>query len=191
MKQRESCTAETVLIRLLMSIAIIAAIMILVSVGWIHLQISLDEHQVEQECHRLEAILSTMVESGVSRDLDEVNSAEGTKRIVTLSLPESLLYVSLGGDPDPFNNGILTSNLTENGASIFFKITGGSKHVIWLPEQKFQFREGTYYQNKWIIKDEGNSFIIHPSQTTLLIFELIQKNDKVYILIHGNDDINP
>jgi hypothetical protein len=132
-----------------------------------------------------------MVGSGVARDVDEVNTAEGTKRVQTFILPDSLVFICFGGDPDLENNGGRSPGLTEDGASIFYQIEGGSKHVMWLPKETYKFREGTYTNSKWVIAREGQSYILQGGGKTTLVFELVQKNHVNYILIKANDGIEP
>jgi hypothetical protein len=83
----------------------------------------------------------------------------------------------------------LETGLTEDGSAIFYRVGGGSKHVIWLSEE-FKFREGDYTNNKWVINGDGQGFIITSEGKTTLVFELVQKNDERYVLIHSNDKID-
>jgi hypothetical protein len=176
-------------IRLIISLAIIAAIAVLIAFACGNLRTVLAEQEVEGQCRLLESSLSTMVGSGASRDLDAFSAPEGSKRIQTFSLPDSLMYLSFGGDPDSSNTGVLTSGLTEDGAVIFYQVQGGSKKVIWLPKETYKFREGTFVDNKWVIQGDGHSFIIRRGGTISLVFERVTKNHQVYILIHENDEI--
>jgi hypothetical protein len=189
MRRINTNAVETIPIRLIISIAIIAAIVLLIVIASNSLRTLLAEHQVEQECRLLESSLSTMIGGGIPRDVDEVDTAEGTKRIQTFSLPDSLVYLSFGGDPDTMNRGVLEPGLTEDGAAIFYKVEGGSKKVIWLPKETFKFREGTYIDNRWVIDGAGQSFIVHTGGKITLVFERVQKSHLFYILIHGNDEI--
>jgi hypothetical protein len=191
MKKMDTVAVEMIPIRLIISITIIAAILVMIGVGSLTLRTYLAEHQVEQQCRLLESTLSTMVSSGVPRDVDEFNTAEGTKRVQTFTLPDSLVYLSFGGDPDPENNGERIPGLTEDGASIVYRVEGGSKQVIWLPKETYKFREGIYTDNKWIIAGEGQSYIMQGEGKTTLVFELVQKNHVNYILIQANDGIEP
>jgi len=179
---------EMIPIRFIISLAIIAAIAIMMVFASGSLHTLLAEHQVEQECRLLESTLSTMVGSGVPRDVDEASAAEGTKRVQTFTLPDSLLYLSFGGDPDSLNTGVLKTGLIEDGAAIFYRVDGGSKQVIWLPKETYKFREGTYVDNKWVINGTGQSFIVHSGEKITLVFERVQKNHVTYILIHGTDE---
>ena len=181
---------EMIPVRLIISIAIISAIAVMTVFASSSLRTLLAEHQVEQECRLLESTLSTMVGSGVPRDVDEASTAEGTKRVQTFTLPDSLLYLSFGGDPDSLNTGVLKPGLIEDGAAIFYMVEGGSKQVIWLPKETYKFREGTYVDHKWVINGTGQSFIVHSGGKITLVFERVQKKHVIYILIHGANERN-
>ena len=182
----DTVATEMIPIRLIICIVITAAIVSVVGMGFHSLSIMVAEHQVEQECRILESTLITMVESGMARDVNAIHVAEGTKRVQTFTLPDSLIYLSFGGDPDPRNDGKWTSELTEDGAAIFYKVQGGNKHIIWLPKDKFKFREGVYGDNKWTMNGEEQSFILNGGGKATVVFELVQKNHINYILIHAN-----
>jgi hypothetical protein len=180
---------EMLPIRLIISLAIIAAIAVLIVVASGNLRTVLAEHEVEGQCRLLESSLSTMVGTGGFRDVDAFSAPEGSKRMQTFSLPDSVMYLSFGGDPDPSNTGVIAPGLTEDGAVIVYQVQGGSKNVIWLPKETYKFREGTYVDNKWIIQGDGQSYIIQGGGTTTLVFERVTKNHQVYIFIHENDEI--
>ncbi|MDH7517311.1 MAG: hypothetical protein QHH19_03095 [Candidatus Thermoplasmatota archaeon] len=191
MRKPDEFASEMIPIRLLISIAVISAIAIMVTIGYNNLNVVFAENNVENECRSLESKLYTMVSSGVARDLDEIDAGDGTKRVHTFSLPNSIIYLSFGVDPDPENNGILRTGLTCNGSVIFYKVQGGSKHVIWLSEEKFRFREGKNTGDKWVINGEGQGFIIKNSGETSLVFELVKRDSETFILIQANDGIEP
>lgn len=189
MKPVDSLAAEMIPIRLLISIAIVAAIAVIVGVGMGMLRTSLAQHQVEKQCHDLLSSLDTMVRSGAPRDLEERLAVAGTTRVQTLVLPDDLLYLSFGGDPDAANTGVLRPQISDDGAVIVYKIQGGSKEVIWLPEGVYRFREGCLSNHSWTLRGDGESYILDHGGTCTLVFELVEKNHKIYILIHGNDGI--
>jgi len=180
---------EMLPIRLLISIAIIAAITLILIMGSQTLRIYLAEHQVEHECRQMQSALATMMSSGVGRDLDDKDAPEGTKRVCRFLLPDSLVYLTFGGDPEKNNDGVLHSNLTEDGSVLCYKVQGGSKHVIWFPGKTYRFREGMLANNTWVIHGDGDSYIIRHGGTLTLVFELVEKNHEQYILIYGIDEI--
>jgi hypothetical protein len=126
-----------------------------------------------------------MVASGVPRDVDDVNAVDGTKRVQTFTLPDSLVYLSFGGDPDPLNTGVVTLGVVDDGSAIIYRVEGGSKQVIWFPEKTYKFREGAYVSDKWVINGAGRSYVISGGGKTTLVFEYVQKNHVMYILIYG------
>jgi len=191
MRRKNDFAAEMIPIRLIISIAIIAAIALMIGVGFRNLSITLAENQIEIECRTLESKLYTMMGSGVARDVDEINAGEGTKRSITFNLPDSLMYLAFGVDPDPDNDGELETGLTENGSAIFYRVSGGSKHVLWLTQDEYRFREGKYIDGKWVINGDGQGYIITSGGSTTLTFELVQKNHEIYILIQATDTIDP
>lgn len=189
MIKSDEFASEMIPIRLLISIAIISAITIMVTIGYNNLNIIFAENTVENECRSLYSELHTMIGSGIARDLDETDAGEGTKRIHTFNLPSNIAYLSFGVDPDPENEGISKTGLTYDGSVIFYKAQGGSKHVLWLSEDKYRFREGKYVEGKWVINGDEQGFIIRNSGETSLVFELVKQNNDTLILIHCNDGI--
>lgn len=189
MRQCNNAAVEMLPIRLMMSIAMIAAIIVLlVSVAGT-LRVFLAEQQVEQQCLSLQATLSIMVADGAFRDVDDRSASEGTRRVYTFVLPDSLVYLSFGGNPDAYHSGLFTPTLVEDGAVIFYQVQGGSKKVIWLSYHAPKFREGIYDHDQWIINGSGHSYIIHGGGTITLVFECIQKNNRHYVLIYHDASI--
>jgi len=187
MKRVDNTASEMIPMRLVISMAVIAVISFMVAFGYNSFSITLAENQVENECNILESKLYTMVGSGVYRDVDEINASDGTKRTHTFDLPDNLMFLAFGVDPDPDNDGNFDTGLTSNGSVIFYRIAGSNKQVIWFPEEDFKFREGKYVNNKWIINNDEQGFIFGSGGKTTLTFELVEKNHAKCILIHSND----
>ena len=183
MRQYNNYAVDMIVLRFIISVVIIATIIFITVIAFNTFGPMLEEHQVEQQCLMLESSLSTMIGSGVSRDIDEVDAADGTKRIQTFMLPDSLIYLSFGGDPDEMNTGELSSGLTEDGSVIFYKVDGGRKQSIWLPKPSYKFREGVFIGNRWVINGTGQSFLICSSGKTTLVFECVRQDRCSYILV--------
>lgn len=188
MRKMNEYAADMIPTRLIVSITVVSAIALMVFFGLLNLNVILAENQIENDCRALESKIYTMLSSGVPRDIDETGTGDGTKRSHTFNLPDSILFLSFGVDPDENNDGVLETGLTENGAVIYYKVQGGSKHVIWLDE-RFRFREGKFENNKWIIHGNGEGFVLTSSGEAILNFELVEKSHSVYVLIHENDGI--
>lgn len=191
MSDRSTAAMEMLPVRLMISLAMIAAIVGLAMVAAGNLRVMRAEQEIETACRSLLASLCTMVADGAFRDVADLSSPEGTKRIHTFRLPDSLVYLSFGGDPDPANSGSWTSQLLEDGAVIVYKVQGGSKKILWLPIETYKFREGRYEHTSWVIEGQGNSFILTTAGTVTLVFECVQKQHQNYILIHQNDEQYP
>jgi len=185
---KDCYAAEMIPIRLLISIAVVSAIMLMVFFGFLNLKVALAEKQIENDCRALESKIHTMSSSGVTRDVDEIGAGDGTKRTQNFDLPDSIVFLSFGVDADEDNDGVLETGLTENGAVIYYKVDGGSKKVMWLDED-FRFREGKKDNGRWGINGFGEGFILQNPGESMLSFEFVEKNSKTYILIHSNDGI--
>jgi hypothetical protein len=186
---RQTIAIDHLPVRLVMSLALIAAIVCIFcgASGWMHTFLA--EQQIEYQCRQLEASLRTMVQSGATRDVDDPLAVEGAKRVQRFILPDTLVFLSFGGNPDPTNQGWFTSELSGHGAAIFYKVQGGSTQVLWFPEETFRFREGFCVDSHWTLHDAGYSFILHQGGKCELIFEHVEKNHENFILIYQTDDI--
>ncbi len=173
-----------------MSLSIIAAIVFIIASasGWVRTYQA--QQQIDNQCHLLEASLLTMVQSGASRDVDDLHAAEGAKRLQQFTLPNSLVFLCFGGNPDPSDHGSFSSALSDESSVICYKVQGGSTQVIWFPGESFQFREGLLVDSRWTLHDAGQSFILHHGGVYSLVFEHVEKNHESYILIHNTDDID-
>jgi len=188
MRKMNEYAADMIPTRLMISAAIVSAIILMILLGLLNLNVILAENQIENDCRALESKIYTMLSSGVPRDVDETGAGDGTKRSHTFNLPDSILFLSFGVDPDENNDGVLETGLTENGAVIYYKVQDGSKHVIWFDE-RFRLQEGKFENNKWIIHGSGEGFVVTSSGEVTLNFELVEKNHIIYVLIHENDGI--
>ena len=176
--------------RALISIIMVGIIVALAFIGLQHAMKIQAEKQVKRECDELVSYLSTLVSGGYARDVDNPLDIQMHTRSIELKLPDDLVYIGFGIDPDENNDGILRSGLTANGSCIFYKIEGLSKKVIWLDED-FKFREGNFDDNRWLIKTPQQGYIIDGGGDYILTFELVKKAGMTYILVHSEDIYNP
>ncbi len=175
-------------VRLIISIAIIASISILFSIGFFSFGITVSENDVGSQVNYLLSNLDTMIASGFARNIYEPHCLDGTKRSISFDLPDNIMYLSFGCDPDIDNNGILESDLLEKGNVIFYRVSNGNKKVFWL-DSKIKFREGEFEDDKWVINHPDQGFIIKKGGKTTIIFELVERFNQKYVLIQANDNI--
>jgi len=172
-------------VRATISIILAIAIVTLAYVGLQNAMKEKEEGSVRRQCEELIALLSTMVKSGNARDVENPFDFTGDAREYNFTFPAHLVYIGFGVDPDPDNNGVLESGLTDEGNCIFYRVEGRSKQVIWL-EESMKFREGKYENGRWTIR-EPEGYIIDGGGEITLIFELVEKNGEKYILIQAED----
>ncbi|MFO7676994.1 MAG: hypothetical protein R6V50_01220 [Thermoplasmatota archaeon] len=189
-RRRFDCyAAEMIPIRMIISIGIIAGISLLLAVGYATMSVKHAENMIKNDILSLQSQLYLMTATGTPRDVDEIAAAEGTKRVQIFTLPSSIQYLSFGVDPDKNNTGILSPGLDEDGAVIFYKVSGSSKNVIWLSQNQIRFREGVFNQtkNSWDINKEPQGFILESPGEVKISFELVKQQDEFYILIQATD----
>lgn len=175
--------------RALMSIVVAGIIVALAFVGIQYVTKIWAEKQVEEECNNLVSSISTMVASGNARDVLNPQDSQGDSRNIKLNLPSKLVYLGLGVNPDPDNNGVLESGLTANGSCIFYKTEGMSRGVIWL-DDNIKFREGIEDNGRWVINEPQQGFIIRGGGKYHITFELVEDGygDR-YVLVLSNDGL--
>lgn len=188
MRKIDDFAADLIPIRLIISVAIVAAISFIVFFGLINLRIVITENQIKNECCDIESKIYSMIQNGISRDVDENGAGDGTRRVHSFNLPDNIVYLSFGVDPDKYNTGVFESGLTSDGCVIFYRVEGSSKKVIWLNE-KFRIREGKIEGGRWVLNTPHQGYIIISGGDIVLNFELVEKNHVIYILVHGNDGI--
>jgi len=134
LRKFDDIAADIIPVRLIVSVTVIAAISFIVFFALINLRVILAENQIENECRSIKSKLYSMIENGASRDVDESGASDGTRRVHIFDLPDNVVYLAFGVDPDKDNAGVFESGLTSDGCAIFYKVKGGSKKVIWLNE---------------------------------------------------------
>ncbi|MDD3492169.1 MAG: hypothetical protein PHU95_02715 [Candidatus Thermoplasmatota archaeon] len=178
-------------LRMLISLVVGAGIVAVVFVGLRGALHTAAEKQVERECHEILSSLSTMVASGDARWASNPEMARGDTRSMEITMPDELVFLGFGIDPDPDNDGVLSSGLTANGSCIFFKTEGRGKRAIW-DTGGVRFREGTQENGRWAVHEPQQGYIIRGGGTYHLTFELVADYDgTTYVLIWAQDKIAP
>ncbi len=171
-------------IRLLMSIVVIAVISMLLYTGIKNWMIISAENNVQEQIGELVAMFQEMI-SGSARDVlyENFKIQSGEVRTFTFNLPSSLIYLGIGTDPDPDNDGKLERGIMEDGKVIVYRIGKGSKKFYWL---NIKIRLGKYEEGNWIIKKPAEGLILTKGKYKIS-FELVEYHYEKYILIHANN----
>ena len=182
----DSDAVEMIPIRFVISITVVAVIVGLVLVGLQSLSVTFAEAEVRNVCSQAIAEIETMF-GGDARDVSDPFAAEGSKRSIVFDLPDSLVFLGFGVDPDPDGVGGLEPGVTADGCLLCFQVDGGGKQIIWCTSELIRFREGVFRDNVWLLGEEG--FIVTGGGETMLTFELVQYQKEVFVLIQANDGI--
>ena len=186
---REKRGATFIPVRLVMSIVIIVAISGLFYAGLKYWMPLIEEKKMDRQVNEINAMFQEMVK-GSARNValgENYKEEYGERRKFEFDLPSKLVYLGLGVDPDPFNNGSLRRGITGDGSIIVYKIEGRSKKVYWTDEN-IKLRLGEYKNKNWVIKDPPEGLILKGGGVhKKVIFELVEYHDKKYILIYANN----
>jgi len=178
-------------LRMLISLVVGAGIVTVAFLGLRNALHTAAEKQVERECDEILSSLSTMVASGDARRASNPEMTRGDTRRMEITLPNELIFLGFGIDPDPDNDGVLSSGLTANGSCIFFKTEGRGKRVMW-DTGGVRFREGTQENGRWTVHEPHQGYIIRGGGTYHLTFELVEDYDgTTYVLIWAQDKMVP
>jgi hypothetical protein len=172
---------EMVPIRLVVSIAVIGAVVGLCVAGFALVRPAGDAGVLRGECEGAVGMLAGLVRGGVPRDLRDPDAALGTRRVVSFNVPAGCVYLSFGGDPDPEGDGRRISSITGTGAVIVFQVQGAGKEVFWLTEP-VGFRAGIRDGERY--KASGGSLVLQSCGKATLVFELVRDAEEMYILVY-------
>jgi hypothetical protein len=178
----DSCGVEMIPIRLVISIAVIGAVVGLCAAGFMVVQPASDAGVLRMQCERAVGTLAGLVRGGVPRDLRDSDAALGTRRVMSFTVPEKCVYLSFGGDPDPDDDGVLGQGVTGAGAMIVFRVQGSGEEVFWLSEP-VGFRAGVIDGQRYVRED--GCFVLRGGGKMTLVFELIRDAEGIYILVYS------
>ena len=176
--------------RVILSIVVIAAITGLFYVGIKNAIPLIEENNMEKQIEELETAFHQMVK-GDTRDIalqQDYKTEYGERIIYNFRLPSHLVYLGIGADPDPNNNGKYQCKLTNDGSIIVYKIEGRSKQIYWLDDD-IKLRLGEYRNNNWLIKKPYEGLVLTGNGKYEITFELVKYHDEKYILIYANNTV--
>lgn len=179
---------DTVPQKIIFYLVLTGVIIILVAVAWNNISPYIEGSQIEKEINGLSVELLS-IQNGYLRDLNEVDSTEGSMCVAQLSLPDSVQYMSLGVDPDPDLDGNLSNSAwnAENNTIIIQHYNGVKKRFL-IGGEKINFRKGSLDKNgNWNLDtnnlSENKGIVIQNPVSGEFIFELVLYDNK-YTLSH-------
>jgi len=176
--------------RFVLTVALIAVITGIFYVGMRNVIPLIEENNVERQIEKLDNLFHQMI-MGDTRDvaLQQNYKTEYGERIVyEFKLPSDIVYLGIGTDPDPNNNGKLQCKLMGNGNVIVYKIEGRSKKIYWL-DKDIKLCLGEYKNNNWLIKKPEEGLVIIHGGKYEITFELVKYHDEKYIIMYANNTV--
>jgi hypothetical protein len=147
----DTVAADTIPLKLVVYLALLAAILILISQAWSTAVPTIDDAEIRSQIETASlSILS--IQRGYARSAAERYNPEGTMCTLEFSLPVSVRYVSFGVDPDPDCNGNLSdSGWIQENNTIIYQYKNGVKNKVFLEGDPVYFVKGEGdYEGVWM-----------------------------------------
>lgn len=178
----DNCIAsEMIPIRLLMSITIIAAIILLAFVGFQKVETTNEMQRFEDELVVLRSELCLLCETGESRDIRDPYAPSGSTRVFSVHIPSSLSTLSFGSYP--WASSSIDQYESDISSGIFYQTTQGETKALWC-DSSIIFRKGVYQDSRWMVSNETPYFTFSESATLTVTFEQIYDTDSTVIIIY-------
>ncbi len=192
----DTAAADTIPLKLVVYLGLLAAVLILVAQAWNTAGPVLGDAQIKSQAEA--ASLSIIsIQEGYARDSAEIYSPEGTMCILKFSLPASVRYISFGVDPDPECNGQLNdSEWTLENNIIIYQYKNGVKKRLFLEGKPVHFIKGELdSEGRWTPEEsretnqtqlslEKAGVVIEYPVSGEFIFEMVTQNGIKYTMSH-------
>ncbi len=194
---KDDSGAMEIPLRLVVYVILTGAIVALVIFGLSHIYPGITANTMEKQLGDIAVSLNTM-QNGGARNLVDPASPTGNIRTFKIIVPDEVVYVSFGADPDPDNDGNLTNTalglLTERGNVMFYRSEKGGKTRIPL-DDIIEIREGVLEDGRWVVNNEGGKqygVVLQGKGISEITFELVYDpvSKQRYTLAHFTDKIN-
>ena len=182
MRSFDDEAVEFLPIRLMISMVIIGVITLLFILGSSRVSREVADNQIEQQLLDLETKLNLLVTTGSPRDLDHP-IINGSLRSYRLYIPEHVHYVCFGGDPTIETEDSDMIQHHRMMSSIVYLCEPKSKRIRWL-DQKIRLVKGSRINDEWTLPPNPEMFVCTESGTYDLCFELVERNNDIYVMIY-------
>jgi hypothetical protein len=187
---------DTIPLKLVVYLGLLAAILLLLIQAW-HTAIPvLEDAQIKAQTEAASvSILS--IQGGYTRNSADRYSPEGSMCTLKFSIPASIRYISFGVDPDSECNGRLNDSewVLENN-TIIYQYKNGVKNRLFLKGTAVHFAKGERNpEGVWIplADQENNETFLASEETGVVIedpisgeylFEMVSRNGVRYTMSH-------
>lgn len=188
--------ADSIPLKLVVYMGLLAAVLLLLAQAWENASPVLDEAEIEAQVEAAGLSLRS-IQNGYARPLEDRYSPEGSTCTLTLSLPDSIRYLSFGADPDPDCSGNLSDSewKLENN-TLIYQYKNGVKQRVLLEGETLHFLKGVAdEEGNWVpaASRENNETAPILKETGIVIeypvsgefaFELVSENGARYTMSH-------
>jgi hypothetical protein len=176
---KNTTAAEFIPIRLMISVAVIAAISFLVFTGFQSIQSSSEIDSFENQLHMIQSEISLLYATGEARDLEDTFAPTGTTRVFSIHIPSLVTSISFGASDLSYKD-----IPNEDGSSgIFYKYAGGAQRAVWCDDQVV-FLRGLVQESRWVTDGTSPFFSFSSSCEMNVTFELVSQDEHRFILIY-------
>jgi hypothetical protein len=192
----DTTAADTIPLKLVVYLGLLAAVLILVAQSWHTASPVLEDAQIKDQAETSSLSIRS-IQEGYARDTAESQSPEGTTCTLKFSLPASVRYISFGVDPDPECNGQLSdSEWTLENNTIIYQYKNGVKKRVFLEGKPVHFIKGEQnLEGIWMpLGSQENTYMqLSPEKTGVVIeypvsgeflFELVTQGGIRYTMSH-------
>ncbi len=172
--------AETLVIRLLISIVLIVTIFVLAAYGIQHFERHNTQATLDAQTNTVISAATSLIEHGSARNLNDPKAEAGSMRTIHLSLPPQTRYLCFGCKP--------TQNLTDtliinDGAVLCSQIQGTSAETLWLNDH-IKFRWADTSDSLFLPTNSQKGLLLtQPGEYTLTL-ELVSDHEDYLILVY-------
>ena len=181
MIRSDTTAAEMIPIRLMISIAVIAAITFLAFTGFQKIQSTSEMDSFEKELRMLKSELSLLYATGEPRDIQNPYASNGTTRVFSFHVPPSVALLSF--ESDSLLLPLHDTTSSESSSAFLYQTTTGHQEVIWC-DSPLHFCKGIFVDSRWICSSDKPIFTVAGGGKLDLTFELVSQNETLFILIY-------
>lgn len=179
--------ADTIPLKLVVYLGLLTAVLLLIAHAWENASPVLDEAEIETQVEAA-ALSLCSIQQGHARPLEDRYGPEGSMCVLTLSLPESVRYLSFGVDPDPDCSGNLSdSEWNPENNTLIYQYKNGVKQRVLLEVETVHFLKGTPDEaGKWFpAASQGNNETPSRFNETGIVIEYPVSGEFVFELVSG------
>lgn len=182
---------DTIPLKMVFYLSIAGLIIAMTILSWNNILPVIDDADINRQLDD-SALAVSSIQNGYARDLSR-NDISGSMCVIDFSLPENVIFVSFGVDPDPDHDGNLTNTAwTIEDNTVICGYFGGFRSRTFIDGDNIRFRKGTPdNEGYWSIAENISSMnhdqgvVIEGPISGDLVFELVFVEGKgKYTLSH-------